>query len=205
MNIDFHKPSHILFFAAILPFVSFGVGWAFVQIFPNLPFWVEGISPLGAYGLLFGFFDKIAWHWPLFRWLGIVTIPDVRGRWLGTQTSSFTNAQGKHLTSRVIMEVTQTFSGVQVKTYYKRWSSQVTAAQFIEIDRVPTLLIMFDATPKVAYEDAEKDAHKGVTKLIQKPDGTLEGTYFNAAGRHGELSYTRMQLALAHTFEALKK
>jgi|GEM_PF-3254275 len=205
MNIDLRKPSHVVFFAAFLPIVSYGIGWAFVQLFPNLPFWVEGISPLTAYGLLFSLFDKIAWHWPIFRWLGVTSVPDVRGRWLGEQVSSHVNEAGKHITSRVIMEVVQTFSSVHVTTYYQRWTSKISVAQFVEIDSTPTLLVMFDAEPKTAYDNGNINAHKGVTKLIMTPQGKLEGTYFNGSGGHGDLSYRRTRFALAHTFDPVKK
>ena len=194
------KSSHIWFFAAFLPVVSYGIGWEFVHVFPNLPFWVEGISPLTAYGLLFSFFDRIAWHWKLFRLLKIVTVPDVRGRWRGEQVSSYVK-DGKHVTSRVIMEITQTFSGLHVDTYYKRWSSEVSTAQFVEIGRTPTLITMFDAERKVRYEEPAGNELRGVCKLVLMPDGTLQGTYFNAAGRHGELTLRRTGRRLAHAFD----
>lgn len=200
MNIDFRKASHIWFFAAFLPVVSYGIGWEFVRIFPNLPFWVEGVSPLTAYGLLYGFFDRTAWHWPLFRMLGIVAVPDLRGRWLGEQVSSYVADNGKHVTSRVIMEVTQTFSQVHVSTYYQRWSSRISAAQFVQIDGQQTLLTMFDAERKVSYEEGTNDALRGACKLVLRPDNTLQGTYFNGAGRHGEVTYRRTSYQLTHAF-----
>jgi hypothetical protein len=199
MQVDFHKTSHVWFFAGLLPLISYGIGWEFVHIFPSLPFWVEGISPLTAYGLLFSFFDKVAWHWPIFRWLKIVTVPDIRGRWLGKQTSSYVE-NDKHVTSRVIMEVTQTFSGLKVDTYYQRWSSKISAAQFVEIESQPTLLIMFDAERKVSYEEADGNTLRGSCKLVLTPNSTLQGTYFNAAGRHGEVTYRRTSYRLAHAF-----
>ena len=204
MSVDLRKSSHVWFFAAFLPAASFGVGWAFVQLFPHWPFWVEGVSPLAAYGLLFAFFDKVAWHWPVFRWFKIVTCPDVRGRWLGEQTSSYRGKNDKNIVSRVIMEIDQTFSKLEVNTYYKRWSSEISMAQFVDIEGRLALIIMFDAEPKVSYENELGDrALKGVAKLIMNPDGSLEGTYFNAAGRHGELTYRRTQYELAHKFESL--
>lgn len=202
MNVDLRKPSHVWFFAAFLPVASYGIGWEFVHLLPNLPFWVEGISPLSAYALLYNFFDKGAWHWNIFRWLKIVTVPDIRGRWVGEQTSSYIMENGKNATSHVIMEVTQTFSALKVDTYYKRWSSKISMAQFVDIEDAPTLLILFDAEPKVSYEHTLGAALKGTAKLVQMPDGTLQGTYFNAEGRHGELIYKRIGLKLNHTFDA---
>lgn len=203
MSIDFRRASHVWFFAAFLPVLSYGIGWEFVHLFPHLPFWVEGISPLTAYGLLFNFFDKAAWHWPIFRALGIVSVPDLRGRWLGKQISSYVGQNDEHLTSRVIMEVAQTFSGIQVDVYYRRWSSKTSATQFVQIDGIQTLLTMFDAERKVNYEEPDGNSLRGVSKLATMPDGTLQGTYFNAAGRHGELAFQRTGYKLAHTFDAL--
>ncbi|HUB93304.1 MAG TPA: hypothetical protein VMB52_02270 [Verrucomicrobiae bacterium] len=203
MQVDLRKPSHIWFFCALLPVLSYGIGWEFVHLFPSLPFWVEGISPLTAYGILFSFFDKVAWHWTIFRWVQIVTVPDVRGRWLGAQISSYTD-EGKHVTSRVIMEISQTFSTIHVDTYYHRWSSKISMAQFVEIESQPTLLIMFDAERKVRYEEATDNSLRGVCKLIVTPDGGLQGTYFNASGRHGEITYTRTSRKLTHTFDTIE-
>jgi hypothetical protein len=48
MRIDFTRTSHILFFVVFLPGLSFAIGWGFFQFLPELPFWVETISPLAA-------------------------------------------------------------------------------------------------------------------------------------------------------------
>lgn len=202
MGIDLRKQSHVFFFVVFLPLISLGLGWVSARLFPDAPFWVETLSPLAAYGLLFGFFDKVAWHWPLFRWLGVVTVPDVRGRWLGEQISSVKKDNGKHIKSRVILEIAQTFSQIHAETYYQRWHSTISVAQFVQIQEVPTLLIMFDAEPKTAYEDTHA-AHKGVTKLCQRADGQLEGTYFNGAGQHGDLTFRRTRYTLHRTFDSI--
>ena len=64
MGIDLKKTSHVLFFIVFLPTVSFAIGWFFALLLPEVPFWVETLSPLAVYGLLYGFFDTHAWHWP---------------------------------------------------------------------------------------------------------------------------------------------
>lgn len=202
MGINLAKTSHILFFVALLPGVSFGVGWGFAQIFPSTPFWVETVSPLAAYGLLYGLFEKHLWHWPVFRFLGIVVAPDVRGRWLGKQTSSFKDEKGASRESRVIMEIQQTFSGLKIDTFYKNWRTEHTIATFIEVDGECTLFIMYETTPKTSM-GAEAASHKGVVRLTQQPSKKLEGTYFNAAGRGGEVSFKRTRYSLHKTFESI--
>lgn len=203
MGIDLKKTSHVLFFIVFLPVVSFGVGWVFALLLPDVPFWVETLSPLAAYGLLYSFFDAHAWHWSIFRWLGIVTAPDVRGRWLGEQTSSFKDGNGKHRSSRVIMEIKQTFAEVKATTYYKHWQTAHSTSSFIKVGDECTLFVLFETEPKLSY-DGEAVAHKGVMRLVQQPDSRLVGSYFNAQGNHGELTFKRTRYTLHHTFDSVK-
>lgn len=202
MGVDLRKTSHLFFFVIVLPLISFGIGWAFAVLFPDVPFWVETISPLAAYGILYGLFEKYLWHWPVFRLLGIVTSPDVRGRWLGEQTSSYKDDNGKNRKSRVIMEIEQTFSGISVQTYYKYWKTEHSIASFVMVEGCCTLFVMFESAPSVEY-DGEAMAHKGVMRLEQLPNKKLEGTYFNGAGRHGELTFKRTRYTLHKTFESV--
>ena len=202
MGIDLTKSSHILFFVVVLPAISLGLGYGFTLAFPAVPFWVETLSPLGAYGLLYNLFERYLWHWPIFRFVGIVATPDVRGRWLGEQISSFKDAQGKLRKSRVIMEVEQTFSTIKVDTYYKHWQTTHSLGSFIAVEGEYTLFILFETTPRTGYE-GEASAHKGVMRLTQLPDKKLAGTYFNAEGRSGELSFKRTRFTLHRTFESI--
>lgn len=204
MGINLSKTSHVLFFVVFLPAISLGIGWTFAMVLPNVPFWIETISPLAAYGILYSWFEKHMWHWPLFRMLDIVSAPDVRGRWLGQQTSSFKNENGTLRKSRVIMEVQQTFSSIKVETFYKNWQTEHCIASFVEVESECVLFIMFETTPKVDY-DGEATAHKGVMRLVQLPDKKLVGTYFNAAGRSGELSFKRTRYTLHRTFDSIGK
>lgn len=175
----------------------------FALFLPGVPFWIETISPLAAYGLLYGLFDKYAWYWPAFRWLGIVSAPDVRGRWLGEQYSSFKNKDNKRFTSRVIMEIEQTFASVNVTTYYKYWQTAHSISSFIKVGDDCTLFVMFETEPKLEY-DGEATAHKGVMRLVQQPDKRLIGSYFNANGNHGEFQFKRTGYTLHRTFESVK-
>jgi len=203
MGINLGKTSHILFFIVLLPAISFGAGWGFYTLFPTLPFWVESLSPLATYGILYNLFEKNLWRWPLFRMLGIVTTPDVRGRWLGEQTSSYKDPNGKNRKSRVIMEIQQTFSSIKVNTYYKNWQTEHCLSSFIDAAGDCTLFIMFETSPRIEYQ-GEATAHKGVVRLTQLPDGRLAGTYFNAMGRHGELAFKRTGFVLRKTFESIQ-
>lgn len=61
---------------------------------------------------------------------------------------------------------------------------------------------MFETAPRIEYEGGAS-AHKGVIRLTQLPDKKLTGTYFNAEGRSGELSFKRTRYTLYQTFESV--
>lgn len=202
MRIDFTRTSHILFFVAFLPGVSFGVGWLFFNFLPTLPFWVDTISPLAAYGLFYAFFERAAWHWPVFRWLGIVTAPDLRGRWIGEQRSSYRDTHGKNVTSRVVLEVHQTFSNITARTYYKRWRVAHCDGSFIELDGAAHLVLLFESEPNSHHDGNEPDS-KGVVHLYFVPgERKLIGDYFNNNGNYGEVVFKHKSHVLRHAFES---
>jgi SMODS-associating 2TM, beta-strand rich effector domain len=200
VKIDLSKTSHILFFVVFLPAIALGMGWAIARALPALPFWVETISPLGAYGLLYAFFERVAWHWPMFRALGIVQAPDLRGRWTGEQLSSYKDANGKPVTSYAVLEIQQTFTGITTKTYYHRWNGSHSASCFLHIDGELYLVIIFESEPGVRHDGSDK-AHKGVARLCYRHDENLiTGTYFNSNGNFGELKLKRKSRRLLHRF-----
>lgn len=202
MKIDLSRTSHILFFVVFLAAVSFCAGWGFAQAFPDLPFWIEGLSPLGAYGLLYSLFDRFAWHWPVFRALGIVTIPDVRGRWEGEQLSSYKSSNGKPVRSHTVLEIEQTFSTITTKTYYYRWNDAHAASCFLNIDGVQFLTIIFESEPGVRHEGGGV-ANKGVARLQYLPkEKLIVGNYFNTSGNYGELKLHRVNRRLLRRFSA---
>ncbi|HSX30905.1 MAG TPA: hypothetical protein VLE99_03240 [Candidatus Saccharimonadales bacterium] len=205
MKIDLTKSSHVFFFVVFLPALSFAVGQTFEKLFPNWPFWVEGLSPLGAYALFYAFFDKTAWHWPVFRWAGVVTAPDLRGRWVGEQLSSFKRANGKPTESHVVMEVEQTFSSVTTHTYYHRWSNTHTASEFMDIEGQQYLVVIFESEPGVRHNGTD-GANKGVVRLCYRSDEkVIAGTYYNTSGNFGEMKLKRTSRKLFQQFDKPKQ
>ena len=46
-------------------------------------------SAVGMYQILYYVFDRFIWKWRLLRKIGLVTVPDLNGRWSGTIKSSY--------------------------------------------------------------------------------------------------------------------
>lgn len=189
MKINFTKTSHILFFAAILPIASYFIAWIFYKIFPDLPFWIESVSPLYAYLIIFTLFEKFAWHWKIFAIFKIVTVPDLRGRWIGKQRSSY-KENGLNMESDVAIEIKQSFSKIILRAYYQKSISESVVADFYELNNEDYLFFTYDNDPN-SLKCGTMERHRGTTKLQYFHKAKrLSGSYFNSIGNIGEIEVT---------------
>lgn len=192
MKINFTKTSHILFFAAVLPFTCYFIGWCFDKLFPNIPFWIESVSPLYAYLILYTIFEKYTWHWKIFSLLNIVTTPDLRGRWKGQQKSSY-KENGNNVESDVVIEIKQSFSKIFIRSFYQKSLSESVVADFYELNDENYLFYTYDNDPS-SSKSGTMERHRGTTKLQYFPKGKrLAGSYFNSIGNFGEIELTFQQ------------
>ncbi len=199
MGVNLFKTSHIIFFAAILPLGSFLLSWLLYQIFPNPPFWMETITPLYAYIILYGLFDRYAWSWWIFKATGISYFPDVRGRWKGEQSSTF-EENGNKVKVQAVIEVEQTFSKVSVRAYYEKSKSESTVANFSEFNGKNYLFYTYDNDPS-SLERGTMQIHRGSTKLeYLSKEKRLMGSYFNGLGNKGDMDFQFEQKELIGRF-----
>lgn len=187
MGVNLSKTPHVIFFVVVMPALSIALAWAFNAIFPSAPFWMETLSPLMAYGLLYAWFDRALWKLPIFRVIGVVTFPDLRGRWKGSQRSSH-QVQGVHTEVAACLEVTQSFSGITVCAYYQRSQSGSIVTSFGEANGDVFLFYTYDNEPN-SLQEGTMQMHKGTVKLRHLPkERKLIGMYFNSIGNHGEMN-----------------
>jgi hypothetical protein len=136
------------YFIAVLALLSYAIVFAINFLIKTylglLPSWIETPSVVGVLVVLYGMFDSYLWHWPLFRWVGIVDFPDLRGRWSGTITSSFQTGQRP-----AVLEVVQTASAVAIALYTMESHSESCTANFeIRSDGRPVLHYIYENIPK---------------------------------------------------------
>ena len=199
MRIDFRKSIHILFFAGFFPLLSIFFSWAFFKLLPSPPFWLETLSPLVAYGLVYSLFEKYFWRWKIFQFLGIVTFPDLRGRWKGVQRSSY-KENSDNVEVPAYLEISQTFSKIFVRAYYQRSQSESAVANFAEANGDSYLFYSYDNEPNSLKADT-MEAHKGTVKLKYLPkENKLIGSYFNSIGNRGEVDFRFEQYDLICRF-----
>jgi len=134
-----------VYFVAVLALISYaivvGVNDAIAASGIMVPVWLETPSVVGVLVFLYAIFDSYLWHSRLFRLLGIVEIPDLRGRWDGTVTSSWNNK-----TSPAVLEITQSSSSIIVAMYTLQSESVSQTAEF-EVRRAdgrPILHYIYD-------------------------------------------------------------
>lgn len=188
MGVNLSRTSNVIFFVFILAASSYFVAKGFNALLPNLPFWIETLSPLLIYGILFGLFDKYAWHWKIFRIFGVVETPDLRGRWKGFQQSSHKEG-GKNVEVPSCLEIRQTFSKIFVKACYEKSASESVVANFMKLNDEVYLFYTYDNAPN-SLKSGTMQSHKGTVKLQHlTSEDKLIGTYFNSIGNSGELKF----------------
>lgn len=165
----------------------------------NLAQWSWLISPPSALGL-FAFlnwtlYGKFLWSLPLMRLLGIVEVPDLRGRWEGTLVSSFNQEQ-----ILCAFEIEQSAHHILVWAYFERSTSSPIAANFVTVNHRQYLHFTYDNDTGALSTDGMHD-HKG-TMSLEFHNGELRGSYFNARGNHGDVVLERKGDGLLHCYRA---
>ena len=163
MGVNLSRVPHILFFVILLPFLSFLISYLFHKIFPNLPFWMETITPLCVYGILYLVFEEYLWRQNIFRIIGIVNVPDLRGRWKGHQRSSF-KEKGLNHEIPSCLEISQTFSKIIVRACYERSQSESIVANFVRVNDEIYLFYIYDNEPN-SLKSGTMQIHKGTVKI----------------------------------------
>jgi hypothetical protein len=208
MKIDLTKTAQIIFFVLVLPILSIILVLSIGIILKPLkdtwyyPF-IDGLGFVGAYILFFTFFDKVAWQYFFFKWLKIVSVPYLNGRWKGYLETSHDQRIKKIPT---VLEINQTFSNIKICIYTEEsFSSSLMADFVIAPNGHIELHYEYHNEPN---ERAKKTmhGHDGVAKLnFSEKGNTLKGSYYNSPqhlrGNTGSLSFKFIDKELQGKFK----
>jgi hypothetical protein len=178
------------YFIAILAVLSYAIVLAsnllISTFWGRLPPWAETPSVIGILVLLCSAFDSYLWHWPIFRWLGFVDFPDLRGQWSGMLTSSWQAGQ-----SPAVLEIVQTSSFIMVALYAMGSHSESRTADFeIRGDGRPVLHYIYENIPNPTATGT-MERHEGTAALTYFRDKRLlEGAYYTGRGRQSQGAMT---------------
>lgn len=155
----------------------------------DIPSWLEVPGGIGIAGLLFSLFDKYFWAWPIFRWLGLIDFPDLRGRWEGEIVSSYENEK---TTLPAVIEIKQTSSSIQVYLYAEESKSKSLSTSLEKDDDGVDLLRYGYINQPDSLSIDSMHIHYGSAQLRYYSDmEQLTGEYFTSKERvtHGKLIF----------------
>ena len=192
MGINPSKKPHLCFLATLL-LISVVASHA---LYPFLPethnqfydalLGLLTLSPLFVAGSLYALFDRYGWRYRIFRWVGVVNVPDLNGCWKGTHRSSHIQ-DGKNVVVDAYLEIVQTFSKITVHAYYEKSESYGVVAGFGELGGEIYLYYIYDNEPN-SLKGGGMQNHRGTVKLKCLPnERKLIGTYFNSIGNSGDV------------------
>ena len=159
----------------------------------TVPWWIVGPpSVMGFYGLLHVAFDRWAWRWRLWRVLGVVKVPDLKGEWAVTLISSFAlSATPKN--ARVRIRQTWRSMLIRLDTDQSRSSSIISSMLTVDPNEF-VLHYEYLNTPRVDATPT-RHAHRGSVEVRFDRDflSVGDGEYYSGRDRvnQGTLHFAR--------------
>jgi hypothetical protein len=183
---------------AIFGIASVAVTWAISRVLEItglvIPWWIGTPTVMGLFALSWSAYDTFAWRFHIGP-IRLSVIPDLRGTWVGTVTSSHDDGRNE---KPAVFWVQQHWSRIllRLETDHSR-SRSTMAALCSEEANQPGLTYEYINEPR-ALSDSRMHAHRGSACLRVDALGTkLTGDYY--AGRDrlnvGELTLRRVSVA----------
>ena len=155
------------------------------------PAWWVTTPSFGAfYTVLFWMFDRHIWRFKSLHRAGLMKIPNLNGRWVGSADSSYGNGGS---TQPVSISITQTWTRITIRLDSDHSSSYSEAGAIRNLDLdTPELVYMYWNEPKSHAIDS-MEAHRG-TVILELSGNALVGPYYTGRGRReiGTIKVARM-------------
>ena len=188
---DSEERSQVPFFVALISILFARLIAIALKKF-QLPFWFEVPGAFSIYGLFLAAFRRYLWRWRLFRALGVVKVPDLRGKWQGSAISSFDKSDQYE----VLVEIHQNWTHMAIRLVSGGSFSHSVVASIYVGDDGTTLSYQFQNEPNV-HATPTMHAHNGTASLrLADNQSHLEGDYYTGRDRrnHGSISLRRCPL-----------
>jgi len=198
MNFKYYKTSAIIPFILVAS-VIFGLVSKKLDVmltqYPHLKEIADYIGVFSTIGLTVCtllFINFVGWKWKIFKWL--IDVPNLNGRYNGTLTSSFKDANGNPVEKDCVLEIKQNASSIHIFSYYgdKGANSQSSRAFSVSEEIVEEknglfqLYYIFTNEPDTLL--TQLNNHAGTAKFRYFPDiKTLEGDYYNQRKNIGKI------------------
>jgi hypothetical protein len=144
-----------------------------------LPWWIEGPSILGFYGIFYSIFDEKLWKVSFIR--RTLKIPNLNGSWAGYVKSSYDDFQSV-ITAELNIAQTWTRMSITMRTQTSKGSS-LNSMMVNKSDEM-TLNFEFLNEPDV-NAPASMHMHRGTARLSISSDAkSLDGDYYTGRDRN---------------------
>ncbi|MCW4005260.1 MAG: hypothetical protein NWF04_01480 [Candidatus Bathyarchaeota archaeon] len=144
----------------------------------QVPWWIDGISVFGLYGLFLYFFDTYIWKWRFTKIVGLVKGPNIAGVYEGTLASSYDNFKNP---IPISVEVFQTWTKISINWRTATSSSRSLVASIITNSEPNILTYQYLNEPKTSAPST-MHMHRG-TAIADITGGTLNGGCYSNRDR----------------------
>lgn len=161
-----------------------------VSLPDNFDWIFDATSAVGWFGGLYLWLENRGWRWRLLHWTGLISTPNISGRWYGELRSSYENPERGIVAFAtgypVELEIRQTWSRLVVHLTSKTSTSKSdTGSLYLDSGVRPVLVYTYLNRPNPDQVQS-MEMHSGTTLLeLCEANGvvTLEGNYYNGRGR----------------------
>jgi len=154
------------------------VQWALNFFNLQIPWWIDGISVFGFYGLFLYLFDRHIWKWQLTKIVGLVKVPNIAGTYEGTLLTSYDNFKQP---IPINVEVFQAWTKISVNWKTSTSSSRSLVASIITNAEPNILTYQYLNEPKTSAPST-MHMHRG-TAITNITSGGLNGGCYSNRDR----------------------
>jgi hypothetical protein len=156
--------------------------------------WLDVPAVWGFYSLFRRAFDRCLWALRPLRRIGLVTVPNLAGRWQGQGLSSYKGGGKEAQAFDVEVTIDQTWTKCRIHlTTATSQSNSLIGSILVEDRDRPSLNYEYRNEPR-AHAGETMHAHLGVARLDVIDETHLEGEYYTGRDRreYGTLNLTKV-------------
>jgi hypothetical protein len=136
---------------------------------------------MGLYGLLYGFFKRVAWKWGWLRRLGIISTPILEGTWRGTVESDYDGTVRPPCDVEVV--IGQDWTEIIIRLIRPSSKSHSLSASMVVTEDECILIYDYLNEPNADALEA-MHMHRGTVRVVLTGTDRLEGDYYTGRDRN---------------------
>lgn len=179
---DSNERKSVPLYIAVLSIVAALILILITEAIPfAIPWWIDGTSVLGFYGLFYTIFNRYLWKSRLLRIIGLVKVPNLNGTWNGDLSSSFDKQATK---KNATIRISQTWTGISIHLETDSSKSHSLIAAIMTKSPIGAVLSYEYLNEPLPNAKDTMHCHRGTCRLtIQSDENILDGQYYSGRDR----------------------